>query len=125
MISKEENKSRLMTETTFYILLTLVEPLHGYAVMKKVEKISVEPLHGYAVMKKVEKISEGTVIIGPGTLYGAFSKMVQEQLIEVIKEDDRRKFYQLTGKGKKILSDQIIKLSIMVKNGRKVFMEIQ
>jgi DNA-binding PadR family transcriptional regulator len=108
MIPKEENKSRLMTETTFYILLTLVEPLHGYA-----------------VMKKVEKISEGTVIIGPGTLYGAFSKMVQEQLIEVIKEDDRRKFYQLTGKGKKILSDQIIKLSIMVKNGRKVFMEIQ
>ena len=108
MISKEDRKSRLMTETTFYILLTLVEPLHGYA-----------------VMKKVEEISEGTVTIGPGTLYGAFSKMGKEQLIEVIKEDNRRKFYQLTGKGKKILSDQILKLSIMVKNGQEVLSEIQ
>jgi len=108
MISKEDKKSRLMTETTFYILLTLVEPLHGYA-----------------VMKKVEEISEGTVTIGPGTLYGAFSKMGKEHLIEVIKEDHRRKFYQLTDKGKKLLSDQIQKLSIMVKNGQEVLTEIQ
>jgi DNA-binding PadR family transcriptional regulator len=100
---KPEMKTRSMTETTFYILLALVEPLHGYG-----------------VMKKVKKLSEGTVSLGAGTLYGAFSTLYQDRLIEIVREDERRKYYQLTGKGKKVLLDQIDKLEIMVNNGRQL-----
>lgn len=99
---KTTKNSRLLTETTFYILLSLTEPLHGYA-----------------VMKKAEELSEGTVTIGAGTLYGAFSTLYQERLIEIVREDERRKFYQLTRKGKETLLDQINKLAIMVRNGQR------
>ena len=102
-MAQENSKTRLMTETTYYILLSLVNPLHGYA-----------------LMKKVEEISEGTVIIGAGTLYGAFSTLETEQLIEVAKKDGRRKIYQLTKKGERVLADQINKFAIMVENGQKV-----
>ena len=37
-----------LTESTYYILLALVEPLHGYG-----------------VMQKVDQLSEGTVAVGP------------------------------------------------------------
>jgi DNA-binding PadR family transcriptional regulator len=103
MANDNNSKPGLMTETTFYILLSLVEPLHGYV-----------------VMKKVEEISEGTVTIGPGTLYGAFSKLEKDKLIEVVSEGDRRKSYGLTSKGKQVLLDQINKFSIMAENGQKV-----
>jgi DNA-binding PadR family transcriptional regulator len=103
MANDNSSKPGLMTETTFYILLSLVEPLHGYV-----------------VMKKVEEISEGTVTIGPGTLYGAFSKLEKDKLIEVVSEGDRRKSYGLTSKGKQVLLDQINKFSIMAENGQKV-----
>ena len=56
MLRDDTNKYLPLTESTCYIMLTLVEPLHGYA-----------------VMKKVEEISKGTVKVGPGTLYGAFT----------------------------------------------------
>ena len=55
---KQIRKYLPLTESTFYILLTLQEPLHGYA-----------------VMQTVREISQGTVEIGPGTLYGAFTNL--------------------------------------------------
>jgi len=103
-MAKEKNsKPGLMTETTYYILLSLVEPLHGYVVMQRVEEISF-----------------GTVTIGPGTLYGAFSKLEKDGLIEVFSQENRRKSYSLTAKGKRVLADQIKKFSIMADNGKKV-----
>jgi len=80
----------------------------------------VEPLHGYAVMKKVEEISKGTVKVGPGTLYGAFTLLEKEGLIAKVKEENRRKSYVLTPKGKKVLLNQIKRLEIMTQNGLSV-----
>jgi len=80
----------------------------------------VEPLHGYAVMKKVEEISKGTVKVGPGTLYGAFTLLEKEGLIVKVKEDNRRKSYVLTPKGKNVLMNQIKRLEIMTQNGLSV-----
>jgi len=80
----------------------------------------VEPLHGYAVMKKVEEISKGTVKVGPGTLYGAFTLLEKEGLIVKVREEDRRKSYVLTPKGKKVLINQIKRLEIMTRNGLSV-----
>ena len=89
-----------LTEATYYIMLALVEPLHGYG-----------------VMQKVEEISQGTVKIGPGTLYGAFTTLEKEGLIIKVKEEERRKSYTLTMKGRTVLSIQIKRLELMSQNG--------
>ena len=92
-----------LTETTTYILLALIEPLHGYG-----------------VMQKVKEVSGGVVEIGPGTLYGAFSTLQKEGLIRKVHEDNRRKSYTLTPKGKQVLRGQIRRLEIMTREGSKV-----
>jgi len=89
-----------LTEATYYIMLTLIDPLHGYG-----------------VMQKVEQISQGVVKVGPGTLYGAFSSMEKEGLIKMVKEEERRKCYQLTEKGRQVLAMQIERLELMSTNG--------
>ena len=104
MTERDDPKKYLpLTESTFYILLTLVEPMHGYG-----------------LMQKVETISEGTVTIGPGTLYGAFSTLEKEGLILKVHEEERRKSYALTSKGKKVLLKQIERLEIMTRNASVV-----
>ena len=89
-----------LTESTYYILIALAEPLHGYG-----------------VMQKVETISAGTVKLGPGTLYGAFTTLEKEGLIVKVGEEERRKSYKLTIKGKNVLIEQIRRLEIMTRNG--------
>ena len=96
-----------LTEATFYILVALVEPLHGYG-----------------IMQKVEGLSEGTVSIGPGTMYGAFTTLEKEGLIKMVKEQDRRKTYLLTGKGRQVLAEQIRRNEIMARNGRQVLSQL-
>jgi DNA-binding PadR family transcriptional regulator len=92
-----------LTESTCYILLALAEPMHGYA-----------------LMQKVEAMSGGNVKIGPGTLYTAFSTLEKEGLIVKVDERDRRKSYALTPKGKVVLREHIRRSEILVKNGREV-----
>ena len=103
MLRDDTDKYLPLTESTCYIMLTLVEPLHGYA-----------------VMKKVEEISKGTVKVGPGTLYGAFTLLEKEGLIVKVKEENRRKSYVLTPKGKNVLMNHIKRLEIMTQNGLSV-----
>ena len=103
MLRDNTGKYLPLSEATYYIMLVLVEPLHGYAVMQEVEKISM-----------------GTVKVGPGTLYGVFNTLEKEGLIEKVKEEDRRKSYVLTQKGKTILHSQIKRLEIMTKNGQNI-----
>jgi len=90
-----------LTEATAYILLALAEPLHGYA-----------------VMQKVELISEGTVRVGPGTLYGAFSVMEEAGLIAKAGETNRRKTYALTERGRRLLKEHIRRTAILLDVGR-------
>ena len=89
-----------LTEATYYTLLALIEPRHGYI-----------------VMQKVKEISRGTVDIGPGTLYGIFSTLQKQGLILKVKEENRRKTYTLTPKGKAVLRKQITRLEIMTQGG--------
>ena len=92
-----------LSEATYYIMLSLINPLHGYG-----------------VMQDVEKLSQGTVKVGPGTLYGVFNTLEKEALIYRVKEDDRRKYYTLTQKGKEVLKQQVERLTIMADNGNAV-----
>ena len=92
-----------LSESTYYIMLILVEPLHGYG-----------------VMQEVEAMTGGAVTIGPGTLYGAFSTLEKEGLIAMVHKEGRRKFYALTEKGKAVLCCQIERLEMMTRNGQQV-----
>ncbi len=75
-------------------------------------------------MQKVERISEGTVSIGPGTLYGAFTTLEKEGLISMVKEEDRRKTYALTTKGRQVLGEQVRRLEIMSRNGQGILSQL-
>jgi DNA-binding PadR family transcriptional regulator len=105
--SNSANKYLPLTEATYYIMLSLIEPLHGYG-----------------VMQKVEAISQGTVKVGPGTLYGVFSNLEKEKLIVKVTEEERRKCYALTPAGKHVLLRQIERLEIMSGNGLSVKEEL-
>ena len=76
------------------------------------------PMYPFEMRSLLEEISQGTVKIGPGTLYGAFSTLEKEGLISMVQEDKRRKSYLLTPKGKAVLLMQIQRLEIMTHNGR-------
>ncbi len=76
-----------LTETTFYILMALLEPGHGYV-----------------VMQRVEQMSAGHVRTAAGTMYGALDNLSKQKLIEAVPSDDpRRKNYQTTDKGHNVL----------------------
>jgi DNA-binding PadR family transcriptional regulator len=107
MAEKGITKFLPLSEATYYILLSLVEPLHGYG-----------------VMQKIESISDGTVNVGPGTLYGAFTTLEKEGLIKMIKEEERRKSYALTVTGKQVLGEQIRRLAIMSRNGQSILSKL-
>lgn len=92
-----------LTETTYYIMLSLAQEMHGYA-----------------IMRKVKDISGGTVSLGPGTLYGALALLEKQGLITRVKQEKRRKLYLLTIKGRLVLSDQIQRLEVMVKNAHDI-----
>ena len=79
-----------LTETMHYILLAVREPLHGYA-----------------IMQKVEVMSNGQVRIAAGTLYGAIENLLKHQWIELLPtEDPRRKVYRIKDEGLSILKNE-------------------
>jgi DNA-binding PadR family transcriptional regulator len=96
-----------LTEVTFYIMMALVEPMHGYA-----------------IMQQVEEVSKGRVKIGPDTLYGAFSTLEKERLIEMISEENRRKIYLLTDKGKQVLALQAERVKIINQYAQQIVQKI-
>ena len=75
-----------MTETAFYILLCLRQPNHGYG-----------------IVQTVEKMTDGAVRLTPGTMYGSLSKMEKDKVIRFIREEDKRKIYQITDLGLEVL----------------------
>lgn len=67
-------------------------------------------------MQQTDATSQGTVTIGPGTMYGIFSTLEKQGLIKLTKEEERRKSYILTDKGKEVLREQIKRLLLYLVN---------
>lgn len=75
-----------------------------------------EPLHGYAIMQKIEEMSSGNVRIAAGTLYGALDNLVKQDWIEPYpSEDPRRKIYLITSDGLEILEIEKKRLEEMIR----------
>jgi DNA-binding PadR family transcriptional regulator len=67
--------------------------------------LSNGPKHGYAIMEDIERFSG--LRLGPGTLYGAITRLEQRKWIVPVASKDRRKPYKLTPTGAAHLKDQL------------------
>ncbi|MDR7869399.1 MAG: PadR family transcriptional regulator [Tissierellaceae bacterium] len=92
-----------MTETSFYILYSLQEEMHGYS-----------------IGTHVEEITGGDISISPGTMYGSLSKMEKDGLIDFIREEENRKIYKINELGKIILEKEINRIERLYKNSKGV-----
>ena len=94
-----------LTEAVFYILLSLHEPLHGYG-----------------IMQKVQELTNGRVVLGPGTLYGAINTLVEKGWIRPLVDgsDSRRKEYLITERGETVFLQELARLEELVRHGKSV-----
>lgn len=85
-----------------------------------------EERHGYGIMQEVERRSGGRTKLGPGTLYRSIGQMLERGLIEESGElpdpeldDQRRRYYRLTGGGREAASAEIDRLDELVETARR------
>jgi DNA-binding PadR family transcriptional regulator len=99
------NNELALTESTYYVLLSLYSPQHGYG-----------------IMQQTEALSHGRVRLAPGTLYGALNSMSEKGWIEQLPVEDgsRKKEYRLTERGGTVLINEIERLKELVKNGESI-----
>ena len=87
-----------MTETAFFILLCLRQPNHGYG-----------------IVQTVERMTEGGIKLTPGTMYGSLSKMEKDGVIRFVREEDKRKIYQITDLGSEVLQLELKRIERLYK----------
>jgi len=92
-----------LTEGVYLILLSMLKPRHGYA-----------------VMQYVGKLTKGRVVLGAGTLYGAINTLLEKKWICAVGEDkdSRKKEYVITDLGRKILNLELTRLEELLILGR-------
>ena len=97
-----------LTEATYYILLSLIKPQHGYG-----------------IMLRTEELSRGRVRLAAGTLYGALNALCDKGWILLLPVEDgsRRKEYCLTDLGREVLTREIARLRELADNGERILRE--
>lgn len=101
---------RPLSATVLHILLALAEGAR----------------HGYSIKQQAESRSEGTVRLGPGTLYEAIQRLQDAGLIRetsgdgdpVNGQEAQRRYYSLTARGKRVLREEIQQLGRIVDYAR-------
>lgn len=85
------------------------------------------PRHGYSVMQNIEKLTNGRVVLGAGTLYGAINTLLEKDWIAAIghSAESRKKEYVITQKGKYVLQAELKRLSELLKIGQNEMEKIQ
>ena len=93
-----------MSEAEFQILLALAD----------------KDRHGYGIIKEVEERTDGALRLGAGTLYGAIKRFVADELIVERHggEDERRRVYRLTAKGRRTAAEEAARLERLVDAAR-------
>ena len=102
------NETLVLTESTYYILLSLVTPQHGYG-----------------IMQQTEQMSAGRVRLAAGTLYGALNALCDKGwIIQLpIEDGSRKKQYKLTDKGLQVLKGELDRLRQLVANLESILKE--
>ena len=94
---------KTLTEQMYYLLLVVQTPNFGFG-----------------IMKDVKAMTNKRVKIGAGTLYALLSRFENDQIIYQVDEIDRKKYYQLTPKGKKLLKTEYQRLKQLVIDGKEL-----
>lgn len=75
--------------------------------------LAEQPRHGYAILQDTERMSDGRVRLSTGTLYGALRRLLEEDWIERLKEQDHsrgKQAYRLTAAGRQNLQMEVTRL---------------
>lgn len=93
-----------LTDAAYYILLSLLIPRHGYG-----------------IMSYIEQLTAGEVTIGPATTYTLIKKLQDNNCIILSDEEDndRRKTYLITEKGKNLVTNEIARRTRMAEHGNQ------
>ena len=94
-MAREQLKN--LTEPMYYILLALQRENHGYG-----------------IMQEIEELTGGRAIVGAGTLYTLLGRFEKEEIIEQVAEEERRKTYIITEKGRQLLDEEIQRLRLLL-----------
>lgn len=89
---RDNIKGGALTETTFLVLLAVYKPNHGYG-----------------IMQFIEKETNGRVVLGAGTLYGAVNTLVKKEWIAPLNDesDNKKKEYLITNIGKQKAEEEL------------------
>lgn len=92
-----------LSEPMYYLLLTLLEENHGYA-----------------MMHDIEMISKSRVKVGTGTLYTLLARFEKEGIIRATRSLERKKYYIITEKGKELLKEEYEALKNQLDDGKEI-----
>lgn len=104
---RDNIKGGALTEVTFFILLSVYQPKHGYA-----------------IMQFIEEKTDGRLVLGAGTLYGALTSLEEKGwIIQCSNTGGRKKEYLITNAGKEVCNKEIIRLKELVKIAEDIMEE--
>ncbi|MCQ2492441.1 MAG: PadR family transcriptional regulator [Lachnospiraceae bacterium] len=92
-----------MTETAFYILLCLRKPNHGYG-----------------IVQIVKELTDGEINLSPGTMYGSLSKMEKDGVIRFVTKEEKRKIYEITELGERVLNLELKRINRLYQNAKEM-----
>lgn len=95
-----------LTDSNYLILLALLEPKHGYA-----------------IMKDISEITDGKVTIGPASMYTILKKLLKNEWITLEQDSDRKKVYLITDLGIEKLKDEVERRKLFYLAGDKLLSE--
>jgi DNA-binding PadR family transcriptional regulator len=75
------------------------------------------PKHGHALSKDIEGFAG--VVLGPGALYGAITRLEERGLIEPLESDDRRRPYRISASGSAYLSEAVGEMQRLADEGAR------
>lgn len=101
---RDNVKGGALTEVTFYILLSLYTPKHGYA-----------------VMQFIEEKTDGRLSLGAGTLYGALNTLEDKGwIVPYGNGGGRKKEYSITTLGKRIAEKELARLQELTQTATEI-----
>ncbi len=94
-----------VSSTSFYVLLALADAER----------------YGLEIIDEIRERTEGGVRLGPGSLYNAIKRLMQEGLIEEIEatnSDPRRRYYRITTDGRERVAKEAAEFELLVRTAR-------
>lgn len=91
-----------MTETTYYTLLSVIVPRHGYA-----------------IIQYVSRLTKGRIVLGTGTLYTMVGRLTADGVIEQVPQDGK-KAYRITDIGMELLRTETERIEKQLADGKGI-----